>query len=238
MVSLLITLLTQLKIMPRKDQRIKYISKPDKGIYDAMNKGISLAEGEWLYFVGSDDQLYNKSVLDKVFTNINVEESDILYGNVLSNGKVMHGEFSAAKLVKKPIPHQAIFYRKAVFLKHGGYDVGCQCRADYLKTIELFFENGIRWKYINEIIAHYARGGYSDSVYDTRFDEIIEEVFLKYFSGSLNRKKIYEGMLHTVPYNLKKGSVIRALRFVWNSGKTIEYLPHIAHGLKHRFLSA
>ena len=220
------------------DERIQYIIESDKGIYDAMNKGIQLAKGKWLYFMGSDDCLYEENVLERVFCSDNAEEYDILYGNVFSKNKTVHGEFGPEKLVKKPIPHQAMFYRTAVFHKYGGYDISCKCRADYLKTVELFFECDIRWKYINEVIAHYARGGYSDLVYDTGFDDIIEEVFLRHFSGSLDRKKIYEGMLCTVPYNLKQGSVSKALRFIWNSGKTIEYLPHIAHGLKHRYLSA
>ena len=221
----------------KSDHRIHYITELDKGIYDAMNKGIDLAQGEWIYFMGSDDRLYNRNVLDRIFCSKRTEEYDILYGNVLSDNKIIHGEFGPEKLVKKPIPHQAMFYRRAIFQKYGGYDISCQCRADYLKTIELFFMRGVRWKYLNETIAHYMRGGYSDSVYDMGFDEIVEEVFLRYFSGSLNKKKIYEGMLCTVHYNLKQGSVSKALRFIWNSGRTIEYLPHIAHGLKYRFLS-
>lgn len=217
------------------DQRVRYISKPDKGIYDAMNAGIQLATGDWLYFLGSDDRLYSGDIIEKIFSNERVRESDILYGNVFSNEKAIHGKFDAAKLVRMPVPHQAMFFRKTVFERLGGYNVSCQCRADYLKTIELFFDKSIRWKYVNETIAYYARGGHSDTVYDTEFDRILESTFLKYFSDSLDQRQIYRGMLYAVPYNLKKGSLIKALRFIWNSGKTVEYIPHIIHGLKQRF---
>ena len=50
-----------------QDSRIRIYSEPDKGIYDAMNKGIDKAQGEWLYFLGSDDWLLNNCVLEEIF---------------------------------------------------------------------------------------------------------------------------------------------------------------------------
>src|ERR1700744_4382606 len=50
-----------------KDKRIRFISEKDNGIFDAMNKGIELSLGEWLYFLGSDDRLHNSSILRSVF---------------------------------------------------------------------------------------------------------------------------------------------------------------------------
>ena len=218
------------------DRRIQYVSESDDGIYDAINKGIQLARWKWLYFMGCDDELYDDQTLNEVFSGDSTEDYDILYGNVFSNKEIIHGKFSPEKLVKTPIPHQAMFYRRTIFQRYGGYDISCRCRADYLKTVELFFEEGIRWKYIKHTIAHYARGGYSDSVYDIEFDNMLEKTFLRCFGRSLERKKIYEGMLWTVPYNLEQGSLIKAIRFIWNSRKIVEYLPHIAYGLKQRAL--
>ena len=96
---------------------ITWISEKDKGIYDAMNKSISLAKGEWLYFLGSDDKLYDAEVLKKIMNSLNENHSlDVLYGNVSSNRLgIYDGEFNAGKIRLKNICHQAIFLRKTVF---------------------------------------------------------------------------------------------------------------------------
>ena len=64
-----------------QDSRIRIYSEPDKGIYDAMNKGIDKSRGEWLYFLGSDDYLFNSHSLEDVFKN-DIEKYDVVYGDV------------------------------------------------------------------------------------------------------------------------------------------------------------
>jgi hypothetical protein len=80
-----------------------------------------LAAGEWLYFLGSDDYLYNEQVLAQVFDSItnNSKNYDLVYGNVTSPilGERYDGEFDEVKILKKNICHQAIFYNKRIFRK-------------------------------------------------------------------------------------------------------------------------
>ncbi|MGC3979002.1 MAG: glycosyltransferase [Paludibacteraceae bacterium] len=82
------------------DDRIRVLCEPDEGIYDAMNKGIKLAKGEWLYFSGSDDSLYDSSVLTNVFSLIMNAKVDVVYGDVLMEkiNEVYDGEFTFEKL--------------------------------------------------------------------------------------------------------------------------------------------
>lgn len=104
------------------DDRIKVFSQVDKGIYDAMNKGIKLASGKWLYFMGSDDTLFDSSVLDSI--SYCLKGNNFYYGNVRVNGDaswapdgaIYDGEFSLQKLLLKNICHQSIFYNKDVIL--------------------------------------------------------------------------------------------------------------------------
>lgn len=66
---------------------IRVISEPDGGTYDAMNKGIDIAQGNWLYFLGSDDEIADKEVFSDIFSSStgdgkNSNKSDVMYGNV------------------------------------------------------------------------------------------------------------------------------------------------------------
>src|SRR5690606_18219293 len=65
-----------------KYPQIKLNSEKDKGVYDAMNKGINLSKGEFLYFMGSDDVFYSNTTLELIFSKENLNY-DFIYGNVI-----------------------------------------------------------------------------------------------------------------------------------------------------------
>jgi glycosyltransferase involved in cell wall biosynthesis len=99
-----------------------WFSERDKGIYDAMNKGIELAKGEWIYFLGSDDLIHDKDVLQEVYS-LDKSEYQVVYGNAKIIGKtawakeghLYDGEFDLQKLLKKNICQQAMFYHNSCF---------------------------------------------------------------------------------------------------------------------------
>lgn len=154
-----------------KDKRIKYHSEPDKGIYDAMNKGSNLITGEWVYFLGSDDQLYSNKVLEEIFTSSKINEYSVIYGNVIFklSDRVYDGEFSALKLLKKNICHQSIFIRKKTLDYIGPFDIRYIGTADWLHNIQWFFDRRIKKIYVNKIIAIYNEDGFSFNVKDKNF---------------------------------------------------------------------
>jgi glycosyltransferase involved in cell wall biosynthesis len=144
-----------------KDKRIRFISEKDDGIFDAMNKGIELSFGEWLYFLGSDDQLHDSSVLNSVFDNVQNTRFNFFYGNILSSKGIYDGEFDSEKILKKNISHQAIFYRKNIFNQIGNYNTRYKTHADWDFNIRCFSSDFISVKYLNIIIADFAKGGVS-----------------------------------------------------------------------------
>jgi glycosyltransferase involved in cell wall biosynthesis len=153
-----------------KDKRIRFVSEKDNGIYDAMNKGITLAKSDWIYFLGSDDHLFNDKVLHAVFGNLKNNDCDMLYGNVCGvafKGKY-DGEFDEEKLLKKNISHQAIFYNKHIFSKIGNFNTRYRTHADWDLNISCFENSSIKAKYIDLLIAEFAVGGASSS-YDIPF---------------------------------------------------------------------
>jgi glycosyltransferase involved in cell wall biosynthesis len=146
-----------------KDRRIRVFSAPDNGVYDAMNKGIQQARGQWIYFLGSDDFMYNSQVLSTVFAIKDRDRFDLLYGNVVSPSYsgVYDREFTFKKLLERNISHQAIFYRRTIFDFIGNYNVRYKGHADWDLNIRCFSDNRVRRLYIDMIIARFGADGLS-----------------------------------------------------------------------------
>jgi len=134
------------------------ISEPDLGVYHAMNKGISHTRGEWLYFLGADDALYDANVFSDVVTFIAGRNLDIVYGDVLEkhSGARYAGEFSLDRLLFEcNICHQAVFYRRSVFDRLGGYSTRYPFWADWEFNIRCFRHPQIRALWMDRMIAVY-----------------------------------------------------------------------------------
>ena len=177
-----------------KFQNINIISEADKGIYDAMNKGIRLAKGEWLYFMGSDDYLYEVTTFEQFLKLENVKHVDVVYGNVYSNrfSGMYDGGFSYEKLTRKNICHQAIFLKKRVFKKIGKFNLKYKRQADWDHNIRWFFSSKISKMYADMIIANYADSGFSSMYADDIFKMDKYFLFLKKGIGKLTNTHLFE----------------------------------------------
>lgn len=143
------------------DDRIRIYSEPDKGVYDAMNKGIEKAVGEWLYFLGSDDFLLSDDVLTQV-TNHIPTKCDVFYGDVEAPQlDARHKGEWHFKDIEYNRCHQAIFYNKNVFHKLGKYNLKYIVFADHDMNLKWFLNKKIIFYYYPIIIAHYSDGGLS-----------------------------------------------------------------------------
>lgn len=175
------------------DSCITLLSEPDKGIYDAMNKGIDMAKGEWLYFLGSDDRLKDSTVLEKINEVLEKSKPDILYGNVMFQPQkiVYDGEFDFSKLLQRNICHQGIFYRKSVFAKIGGYTIAFKLHADWDLNLRVFKQNNLIIRYINMIVADFTTGS-SSSRHDALF---LRTVLLPSWINNLGHSGLTPGSL-------------------------------------------
>ena len=180
------------------DSRIRINSEPDKGIYDAMNKGIGKARGEWLYFLGSDDWLLNDNVLHDVFAQ-DTDSYDVVYGEVEAPHLASNhsGEWTLQTIDRNRC-HQAILYRRQVIRRLGGYNTKYKIWADYDLNLKWFFDRKVKKKHIPTVIAHYAEGGYS-SVCDAEMLKDLSWILLvrgrRMFSGKEKKELIHEALL-------------------------------------------
>ena len=150
------------------DTRIKLFSEKDEGVYDAMNKGVGKSSGNWLYFLGSDDTLYDSSVLRQVSEIIGGSNIEVLYGNVFfkKSLRIYDGEFTPEKIYRNNICHQAIFISKTLFNKIGQFNLLYKIGADYEHNIKWFNDPKIKKKYVDNIIANYSEEGLSNRIED------------------------------------------------------------------------
>jgi glycosyltransferase involved in cell wall biosynthesis len=177
-----------IKEYAQKDSRFHWVSEKDKGIYDAMNKGINKATGEWIYFLGSDDYFYNNEVLKSIYQTIKCGSYDVLYGNVFStrfNG-LYDGPFNKEKIFNKNICHQAIFFKRTVFKKIGKFKLAFKAQADWEHNMHWLLSKRIKSKYVDVVVANYADGGFSSIHGDEKFDDSKRLIYLKYANTLLS----------------------------------------------------
>ncbi|MGV3766107.1 MAG: glycosyltransferase family 2 protein [Chitinophagaceae bacterium] len=144
-----------------EDNRISFISEKDEGVYDAMNKGIKLAKGAWIYFLGSDDKLFSEKALSDVSLKLQSASGWMVYGNVRMGDDVKNydGPFDFGKLLTKNIPHQATFYNKKIFDKYGYYELRYRQHADWAFNIKCF--RHVEPLYIDVLVGVFGLGGIS-----------------------------------------------------------------------------
>ena len=159
------------------------ISEKDAGIYDAMNKALGYCSGDWIYFLGSDDALYNSDVLASIFSNGHFNQhTDIIYGNAfyIHRKTIRFRKMNRYKLAKHNFNHQTVFYPKEAF-KHFSYDTKYKLWADYNLNIRLFFKTNYKFHYRDIIIAKFNDKGSSGKNDDQDFirdkKSILHQVF-------------------------------------------------------------
>ncbi len=145
-----------------KNIDFRYISEPDKGIYDAMNKSLDMADGEWILFMNAGDGFFDRDVLSNVFGNDHTG-TDVIYGDILMKDndhyKLEREGKPDDQTDHSPICHQAMFTRCDV-LKEYRFDTGYTLAADYDTMIRMF-RDGRRFKKLDEIISIFEMGGAS-----------------------------------------------------------------------------
>ncbi len=145
---------------------LTYISEEDKGIYDAMNKGLKLSKDEYVYFLNAGDTFVDINTLEKVEEKIlQSNKPDFVYGDSLEESLITSETFYKKSRSYKTVwygmftHHQAMFYKNKGNLK---YSLDYKIAADYDYTIKFLKQTASRI-YINEAICIFEKGGISST---------------------------------------------------------------------------
>lgn len=172
-----------------------FLSEKDNGIYDAMNKGLNYAKGEYVYFIGADDTLYSNNVLKNIDCYLN-NKVDVLSGNVCLVDKILHmkklstNRYTKEEIITgKMLPHQGLFVRRTLALKYK-FNVKYKIASDYEMLLKIIKDN-YNILYIDDVIANYNVSGISSlqtEILIKEYTEILKENISEEKAILFNRK--------------------------------------------------
>lgn len=168
-----------LNVINRYREKIaKIVSEPDKGLYDALNKGIELSTGDYIGFVHADDMLYDTHVISRVVEKINSTNCDIFYGDGIyldnnDKNKVVRnwvsGKYNKSKIAKGWLPlHPTMYIKREVYMKNGLYDISYKISGDTELLLRYLYNNNLSVAYLHKYIIKMRMGGLSTSVWQTK----------------------------------------------------------------------
>lgn len=147
----------------------KIVSEPDKGIYDAMNKGIALASGDIIGLLNSDDCYSNENVIEQIVDEFQQNDPDMVFADLMfinEHNKILR-YYSAKRFSPNKLkfgimpPHPTLFVKKDIYQKYGDYRLDFKIAADYEIFVRFLLINKLSYSYISTCIVKMMVGGVS-----------------------------------------------------------------------------
>jgi glycosyltransferase involved in cell wall biosynthesis len=198
------------------------LSRPDDGVYDAINRAIAVARGRWVYVLGSDDRLHAPGVLSRFRDELASSLEPLVYGDVIVRGWTpfgvdgarYDGEFTLERLATRNICQQAMFYRRELFDRMGGFEQRYRVVADWHFGLRAFARHPTRW--VDAVVCDFAGGGLSSREADPVFAREYPDVLLQILMASPLRREL--ASIRWILYRhalacRRQGRLTRAARF-------------------------
>jgi glycosyltransferase involved in cell wall biosynthesis len=217
-----------LEYLQKIDAKIyKWISEPDSGIYNAMNKAIAMASGEYLIFMNSGDYFYSDNVLTNVFDE--EQSADIIYGRSIrehaGEKTIWPYVFDVDKgdLYKYSLHHQSMFFKRELFGKYGGYNEDLKVVADWEFCFRLYLQTDTTFMRIDDFISVFDLDGLSQSEKGAKLDfeerklvrnKLVSKKMQKVFDAFFELQKEHKSLLKkkSVSTAIKYGNIIQRLK--------------------------
>ena len=156
----------------------RLLSEPDRGLYDAINKGLSLADGDIVGVLNSDDFYSHDRVISRIVSLMTRQNADVAYGDLCyvaaSNPRHIvrywrSGEYRQDKFLYGWMPpHPTFFARKQVYEQFGGFDLALNIAADYELMLRFLYRHGLKAAYLPEVLVYMRTGGLSNASFRHR----------------------------------------------------------------------
>ena len=169
-----------------KFENIKWVSEPDKGIYNAMNKGLRMASGDYIQILNSGDVLAGKDVVGRMLSSLEEKNNpEILYGNMLKSfpdGKLVRDRGFAGKMptmlsfIRGTLNHDPVYIKKSLFDRFGYYREDLPITADWRWYVEAIPFGGIQPVYVDVDVTVFDMTGISETQIERREKERDEEL--------------------------------------------------------------
>lgn len=187
----------------RYQGKLRYISEPDKGIYDAMNKGIRMATGDVVGLLNSDDFYTSNDVLEHVARALSDPNVDAVYGDIhyVNDDDLTHCvRYYSSRVFRRGLmrmgfmpAHPSFYCRRAIYERYGTFDTSLRIAADFENLLRLIFVNHIRTKYIPKDFVTMRTGGASSSGMISH-KRILKEHMVAYKQNGVNSNLFLEGL--------------------------------------------
>jgi len=155
------------------------ISEPDQGMYEAINKGLSMATGEYIGALNADDKLHDLEVIQKLVNEIEKDQRDLYFGDVRFVNRNHHSKTLRYYSSKKWRPekfgwgympaHPSCYIRREMFEKFGDYKTDYEIAADYELLIRFLHSNHASYRYISQLMVDMLPGGKSNQSIRSRY---------------------------------------------------------------------
>lgn len=185
--------------------RIHVFCEKDKGIYDAMNRGVSHSKGEWLYFIGADDKMHSDTVFEEIFGSSNDDGRDnvlLIIGQAIFGTKLRKYTLGRKMKLENTVLHQAAFYHRSIFDEYSyGADFGVS--SDYDLNYHCYSKH-YKCRYVDTVICDFSLNGISSQVHWRSYREeiTVRSKYIKFF--------VFRALLAT--YSMARYSIRKIIR--------------------------
>ena len=189
------------ELLKKEAHKSKIISEPDNGIYDAFNKGLKYAQGQYIAFLNADDYYTSPKSIELSMDYLNLSDADFSYSKCYftdDKGDVLNILDSKPELffARMPFCHQTMICKKETIVKAGGFDTNYKLSADYDLIIKLIL-NGATSVEIPHIIANFRHGGMSSLNAELSRSEC-EDIIKKHFAAEDDNDELVHNILYHI----------------------------------------